>query len=554
MALPTVIAKNQTGTPILLTSLGIEVPASPASITLTDFASYFEVVSDSVLENRVGLGDIVINDGTSDLSTADALNYLDATGNMNAPSSATDGALLKLDGTSGRYTISTGITVDGSDNITNAGTFNNVTVEGHAARHTDGSDDIQDATAAQKGLATAAQITKLDAIEALADVTDATSVAAAGAVMDSDFSEAEGFMRKTGAGAYEAIKSNLSASTSPGATDDSAAGYAVGSTWIDTTGDQAFVCLDATASSAVWTETTAGAAGGETNTASNQGTDGVGVFDVKSGVDLQFRHVAPASTKVTVALNGKDVDIDVDGGLILDGEFSGTVGFLHKTAAETYETLKSNLGASTAPGATDDSNASYAVGSRWIDTTADKEYVCLDATVSSAVWTETTATGGGSKAVVAWNPGAHGIYNSTACARTVRGTHAVWAFDDVTDEQIILHGYMPESYAAGNIDVSLQWAGDGVTTGDVVWNVEWERVDTGLDLDADSFATAQTATTTTSGTDGATVVTTITFTQAQADSVAAGERFRLRVTRDADNGSDTMAADAQVIGVWIEEV
>ena len=35
----------------------------------------------------------------------------------------------------------------------------------HAASHTDGTDDIQDATASQKGLATAAQITKLDGIE-----------------------------------------------------------------------------------------------------------------------------------------------------------------------------------------------------------------------------------------------------------------------------------------------------------------------------------------------------------------------------------------------------
>ena len=44
----------------------------------------------------------------------------------------------------------------------------------HAASHTDGSDDIQDATAAQKGLATTAQITKLDGIEAsaTADQTD----------------------------------------------------------------------------------------------------------------------------------------------------------------------------------------------------------------------------------------------------------------------------------------------------------------------------------------------------------------------------------------------
>ena len=50
----------------------------------------------------------------------------------------------------------------------------------HAASHvTGGSDAIQSATASQNGLATAAQITKLDGIEALADVTDAGNVGAA---------------------------------------------------------------------------------------------------------------------------------------------------------------------------------------------------------------------------------------------------------------------------------------------------------------------------------------------------------------------------------------
>ena len=55
----------------------------------------------------------------------------------------------------------------------------------HAASHVNGTDDIQDATAAQKGLATATQITKLDGIEAAADVTDATNVASSGALMTS---------------------------------------------------------------------------------------------------------------------------------------------------------------------------------------------------------------------------------------------------------------------------------------------------------------------------------------------------------------------------------
>ncbi len=57
------------------------------------------------------------------------------------------------------------------------------------------------------------------------------------------------------------------------------------------------------------------------------------------------------------------------------------------------ENLKTNLVATSAPTSTDDTNSGYSVGSRWIDTSNDTEYVCLDSTVSSAVWTETTQTG-----------------------------------------------------------------------------------------------------------------------------------------------------------------
>jgi len=80
------------------------------------------------------------------------------------------------------------------------------------------------------------------------------------------------------------------------------------------------VCIYAKAGGSVYSkddagvesDLTAGAAGGETNTASNSGTDGVGVFDAKVGVDLEFRHIAPGSNKVTVTLDAGDDDIDLD--------------------------------------------------------------------------------------------------------------------------------------------------------------------------------------------------------------------------------------------------
>ena len=53
-------------------------------------------------------------------------------------------------------------------------------------------------------------------------------------------------------------QSNRSAVVAPGVSDDSAAGYAVGSYWIDTALDNYYVLLDATPGAAVWEELGAG--------------------------------------------------------------------------------------------------------------------------------------------------------------------------------------------------------------------------------------------------------------------------------------------------------
>lgn len=61
--------------------------------------------------------------------------------------------------------------------------------------------DINNATTSTDGAMSSSDKTKLNGIESGADVTDATNVAAAGAVMDGDFST-NGLMTRTGAGTY----------------------------------------------------------------------------------------------------------------------------------------------------------------------------------------------------------------------------------------------------------------------------------------------------------------------------------------------------------------
>lgn len=54
------------------------------------------------------------------------------------------------------------------------------------------------------------------------------------------------------------LKNNFAATTAPAVTNDSSQGYSIGSRWIDTVGDESYICLDATANAAVWSKSTVG--------------------------------------------------------------------------------------------------------------------------------------------------------------------------------------------------------------------------------------------------------------------------------------------------------
>ncbi len=51
---------------------------------------------------------------------------------------------------------------------------------------------------------------------------------------------------------------------------------------------------------------------GEVNTASNVGSGGQGLFKQKTGMDLEFRNVNAASSKITVALDNPNNEVDID--------------------------------------------------------------------------------------------------------------------------------------------------------------------------------------------------------------------------------------------------
>lgn len=80
---------------------------------------------------------------------------------------------------------------------------------------------------------------------------------------------------------------------------------------------------------------------------------------------------------------------------------------------------ETNLNAVAAPGVNDDITLGYTVGSRWIDITNDKEYVCLDNTNGAAVWIETTQAGG----VVPDET----MYNVLIAGNAIKGQYGGWS-------------------------------------------------------------------------------------------------------------------------------
>jgi hypothetical protein len=134
----------------------------------------------------------------------------------------------------------------------------------------------------------------------------------------------------------------------------------------------------------------------------------------------------------------------------------------------------------------------------------------------------------------------------------VDGTNAPasgWGFDASADEQVFFE-FIATGYSSGNVTVEIDWYADSATSGNVVWTAAIAAVTPGdaQDWETDAFATANTVT---DAAGAGQYVQRASITVSNLDSMAADDRMRLRITRDADSGSDTMTGDAILVGIRI---
>ena len=209
---------------------------------------------------------------------------------------------------------------------------------------------------------------------------------------------------------------------------------------------------------------------GEINTASNlTSLLGIGVFAQKNGLDFEFRPLIAGSTKVTVVLNGNEIEIDVVEGQININNLLGILGTtkggtglnnyvagdilagngvdslvavngntttIRKFLSQTGDGINSalplwsdiimsdvadlpkNNTANRIPQSFDDEGAGYIIGSLWTNTASSprRSYICVDATVSNATWREIT---GSSTNIGTVGSGAIFILDITSAGNTI---------------------------------------------------------------------------------------------------------------------------------------
>jgi hypothetical protein len=148
----------------------------------------------------------------------------------------------------------------------------------------------------------------------------------------------------------------------PTVNDDANHGYPRRTIWHNSSSGATFISTDGSTGAAVWAD-----------------LGGLSEAEVQALID--------DSIDIHEALS------DPHPGYVKESLFAAAGDTLVGTGSGTLAKRKNNDAATAAPTTGDDSGDGYAVGSRWIDTTNDHEYVCVDATAAAAVWVQTDGGG-----------------------------------------------------------------------------------------------------------------------------------------------------------------
>lgn len=144
--------------------------------------------------------------------------------------------------------------------------------------------------------------------------------------------------------------------------------------------------------------------------------------------------------------------------------------------------------------------------------------------------------------------------NAIAGASTPAERVPVWEFGTTTDQYLDLYCVLGPGYGGGGLTIRLPWTAT-VNTNEARIGAAIRRLENDADdLDSTSHSyDFNYADLTAPSAAGEVVYDDITFTNgADMDSVAAGESFILRITRDQDHANDDLAGTFQLLANLVQ--
>ena len=142
--------------------------------------------------------------------------------------------------------------------------------------------------------------------------------------------------------------------------------------------------------------------------------------------------------------------------------------------------------------------------------------------------------------------GADYFQNAAFPDKTAVTGHSIAVFEDGGDPHANWPAHMPEQYStAMDIELQIFWFSVNVTTGNVRWRAEVERLAVGGNpLTADNFGTLKEVTSNVQGTLAVLSKAVIPITRADMGTINPGDPFRLRLTRRTTDAADTLVGNA----------
>ena len=188
--------------------------------------------------------------------------------------------------------------------------------------------------------------------------------------------------------------SNLSAITNPTTSSDNTQGYAVGSMWVNITGNTIWVATSVATGAAVWdpivTPLASVASPSVGNTAAVVGTGTTAARQdhthlVTSGTPVAIGTANSAGSATTLALSDH-----------VHAHGNQTVATLHALTSPSGHGFfpATNLAASANPTAANDNTQGYTIGSMWLNTANNTVWQAVNVTTGAAVWVQLTNISG----------------------------------------------------------------------------------------------------------------------------------------------------------------